>query len=312
MRVALWLFACAILLLGACTSSEGASPSITPTPTPTGSLSTPAAVLPPFSALASVIYIPQTTYTATPTPVPTVSPTPVPILHDAPYVVAIEPGHGGPYYLGASAWDRDGNFWTEKDVVLDIALRLNELLLRDESQRYIPLLLRDDDYTLTDFDGANYRPSFIAEAQARVDMANSAEADVYLAIHLNGWLDAGLNGTETYYNPDRSFGYQSYGLAFFVQDALVRYIRHAGYDVRDRGLKNDGDVNGDPANQHSYALGTNVNFNPSLMPGVISESLFLSSPSDLAFIRTESGLDVIAAAYKEALDRYFEWLHAAP
>jgi N-acetylmuramoyl-L-alanine amidase len=308
------LFAC-VMLLVACTSTQGASQKASPSdlPTPQAELpslpsSTPG-VLPARTGVGTIVPVPSIiSISPTPSPVPTVSPTPIPIIHGGPYIIAIEAGHGGSSYWGASSRDSDGNHWIEKDVVLDIALRLYDRLLADDQGRYIPMLIRDGDYTLTDFYGGDYRPSMIAEAQARVDMANAAPADVYLAIHLNGSNDGGQSGTETYYNPDRSFGYENYGLAFFVQDALVRHIRNAGYDVHDRGLKNDGEVNGDPANQHSYALGTNVSFNPSLMPGVISESLFLSNPADLAFIRTPNGLDVTADAYKEALDRYFEWL----
>ena len=221
-------------------------------------------------------------------------------------MVAIEAGHGGPSYPGTSSRDKDGNLWVEKDVVLDIAERLYKLL--DADERYMPVMIRSGDTTLTAFDWANYRPSLIAEAQARVDLANSVQADVYLAIHLNGWYDSGYSGTETYYNPDRSFGYQSYGLAWYVQDALVRKMQQAGYAVNDLGLRNDSDVGGDPNNQHSFALGTNANFSPSLMPGVISESLFLTSAADLEFIRTKDGMDVLADAYKIALDSYFAWL----
>lgn len=249
---------------------------------------------------------PVPTPTPSPTPSPTVSPTPVPIIHPAPYTIAIEAGHGGPYYWGGSTRDSDGNQWIEKDVALEIALRLSERL--DADERYVPILIRAGDYTLTDFEAGNYRSSLIAEAQARVDVANAVNADAYLSIHLNGWLDVSQAGTETYYNPDRSFGYQNYGLAFCVQDSLVRYMRNSGYDVHDRGLKNDGEVNGDPSNAHSFVLGTNANFNPSLMPGVISEALFLSSPADLEFLRKPDAFDILADAYKAALDTYFGWL----
>jgi N-acetylmuramoyl-L-alanine amidase len=235
-------------------------------------------------------------------------PTAIPILHPPPYRIAIEPGHGGPYYWGASAYDGDGNRYIEKDLTLELAWRLNDLLLEDEMARYEPVLVRPGDYTLSPWLPHDYRWSLISEAQARVDVANIRRADVYLALHFNGWSDSSQAGAETYCNPDRSFGNESCTLASFVQQALVTAVREAGYEIRDRGVRNDAEVNGDPANQHSFVLGTNARFNPTLMPGVISEALFLSNPDDLAFLRRPEALDVIAAAYKRALNDYFAWL----
>jgi N-acetylmuramoyl-L-alanine amidase len=244
-----------------------------------------------------------------PTAPPTPSPTPVPIHHPPPYTVVIDAGHGGPHYWGASAYDANGNRYIEKDLALEIALRVYDLLLADEQGRYAPLLTRDGDYTLMYFDAGQYRPSLIAEQQARVDLANFAQADMILSIHFNSWFDAGQRGTETYCNPDRPFGNESCNLAWFVQDALVRAVREAGYDVYDRGTKNDAEVGGDPGNPHSFLLGTNRGFNPSFMPGVISEVLFLSHPADLEFVKQPEAFDIIARGYKAGIDAYFAWLN---
>ena len=232
-------------------------------------------------------------------------------LHQPPYAIVIDAGHGGPYYWGASAADSEGVQYIEKYMALDIALRLRDLLLADESARYFPILTRDGDYTLTPFDPNNLRPSVIAEQQARVDLANASRADVILSVHFNGWRDASQTGTETYCNPDRVFGNESCQLAYFVQDALVDAIRKAGYDIYNRGAKNDAEVGGDPQYEHSHLLGTNPNFRPSFMPGVISEILFLSSPPDLEFLKRADAFDVIAQAYRQALDDYFARLNGA-
>lgn len=221
-------------------------------------------------------------------------------------MIAIDAGHGGPDYWGASARDADNNLWIEKDVALAVAKRVQELLVE---AGYNTLLVRINDSTLTDWDAANYRWSMIREMQARVDWANLAAADVLLAIHFNGWVDASQRGAEVYCNPDRSFGNENCQLARFVQQALVQRIRGAGYDVFDRGIKNDGEVNGDPRNPHSFALGTNADFSPSLMPGVIAEVLFLSNPDDLAFLHRDDAVDVIASGFVDGLNAYFAWLN---
>lgn len=249
---------------------------------------------------------PSPTVSPSPTPSPTVSPTPIPVDHGPPYLVAIEAGHGGPYYWGASARDSGGDLWIEKDLNLQVAERVQQQLA---AAGYNTLMVRTSDSTLTAWDPGDYRGSLVRESQARVDRANAARADVYLAIHFNGWVDASQEGTEVYCNADRSFGGDSCGLASFVQEALVRHMRDAGYDVEDRGVKSDSQVGGDPNNPHSFVLGTNPGFAPTLMPGIIAEPLFLSNPDDLAFLRRDDAVDVIAAGYVDGLSAYFRWLN---
>jgi N-acetylmuramoyl-L-alanine amidase len=230
------------------------------------------------------------------------------VHHGPPYTIALEAGHGGPYYFGASAYDDDGNQWIEKDLTLDLAGRVTTML-RDAG--YYVVVLRPNDSTLTYFDPYDYRGSLIREAQARVEVANSSRADAYVALHFNGWIEPSQHGTEAYCNPDRSFGAESCQLAWMIQQTIVQRIREAGYEVMDRGVKNDADVQGPASVEHSWVLGTNPDFSPSLMPGAIIESLFLSNPDDLAFLHKPEALDVIAAAVTAGIDTYFKWLNPA-
>lgn len=288
------------LLLAACGGSSAATtPDVTDTPAASGSAK-------PTAALAvTPSPTPTPAPTLSPAPTPTVSPTPIPIHHGPPYLIAVEAGHGGQYYWGASARDADNKLWIEKDLTLAVAIRVQELL---SEAGYRSLLIRTGDSTLTPFDPNDYRGSLIREAQGRVDWANSVNADAYMAIHFNCWVDGSQRGTEAYCNPDRSFGTENCALATFVQQALVQHIRDAGYDDNDRGIKNDSAVNGDPENEHSFVLGTNANFSPSLMPGVIAEVLFLSNPDDISFLGRPDAIDIIAAAFVDGLNAYFEWL----
>jgi N-acetylmuramoyl-L-alanine amidase len=238
-------------------------------------------------------------------PAPTASATPIPIYHPPPYTVAIEAGHGGPYWWGGSARGPDGQQLIEKDLVLDVALRLDPIL---RERGYNTFLVRDGDYTLTPFWASNYRGSLTTETQARVDAVNAALADIILSIHFNGSSDAGLAGTETYYNPDRPFGAENRALATFVHEEVLRAVQDVDHQVRDRGVRNDAEVGGDPENAHSFLLGTNSHFRPSLMPGVISEALFLSNAADAAVIAREDFRQRLAEAYADAIDAYFGWL----
>lgn len=91
--------------------------------------------------------------------------------------VVIDAGHGGkdPGTLGASS--------KEKDVALAIALELGELI-----SKYLPevkvVYTRKDD-------------TFIELAE-RAQIANKAEADLFISIHCNAAQNHEVSGTETY------------------------------------------------------------------------------------------------------------------
>ena len=283
----------AVLAFTACSAGEPSTIASTREPAPPTITPTPSAQPTPSVTMAPVVLA------------PTVSPAPVPIYHAPPYTVAIEAGHGGPNWFGGTGDDADGHYLIEKDLALDTALRLDGLL---REAGFETVLIRDGDFTLTPFDGAEYRPKMIAETQARVDLANAARADVLVSIHFNGSAYSSLRGTETYYNPDRSFGAESYALAWFVQGELLGALAGLGHDVNDRGVRNDAEVGGDSNNAHSYLLGTNDGFRPSLMPGIISEALFLSNPDDAARVAMEETRQRLAEAFRDGIVAYFAWL----
>jgi N-acetylmuramoyl-L-alanine amidase len=92
--------------------------------------------------------------------------------------IVIDPGHGGhdSGTLGADGIE-------EKDVVLDVALRLGKLL----SERLGAEII----YTRSD-------DTFIP-LETRTAIANKAQADLFLSIHANSSTDASARGVETYY-----------------------------------------------------------------------------------------------------------------
>jgi len=92
--------------------------------------------------------------------------------------IVIDAGHGGhdSGTLGADGIE-------EKDVVLDVALRLGKLL-HDRLGSEI-IYTRSDD-------------TFIP-LETRTAIANKAQADLFLSIHANSSLDASARGVETYY-----------------------------------------------------------------------------------------------------------------
>jgi N-acetylmuramoyl-L-alanine amidase len=92
--------------------------------------------------------------------------------------IVIDPGHGGtdPGAIGAQGT-------MEKDIALDIALRLRDRLR--SSSHYRILMTRDADSTL--------------RLNQRVEFANENRADLFVSIHVNAFPDVRVKTIETYY-----------------------------------------------------------------------------------------------------------------
>ncbi len=92
--------------------------------------------------------------------------------------IVIDPGHGGrdPGAIGSHGT-------REKDIVLDIALRLRDQLM--QSGQYMVLLTRDTD-------------TFMSLAD-RVQFTNLNKADLFISLHINALPQKQFNVTETFY-----------------------------------------------------------------------------------------------------------------
>jgi N-acetylmuramoyl-L-alanine amidase len=122
-------------------------------------------------------------------------------------VIAIDPGHGGvePGAVGPTGL-------LEKSVNLDIALRLNRMLL--EAGARTIMTRTDDSYV------------FIPD---RAEIANSDGADILVSIHANAAKKNYASGTETFYYPGRL---QASVLAESIQSSLL-----AGIGLENRRAK---------------------------------------------------------------------------
>lgn len=100
------------------------------------------------------------------------------------FTILIDPGHGG---------DEDGAVATtqgetppriikEKDIALDIAKKIHELL---RQKNYSVYLTRSIDRTVT--------------LQERAAIAEKTKADLFISVHINSSPEAGAVGFETYY-----------------------------------------------------------------------------------------------------------------
>lgn len=92
--------------------------------------------------------------------------------------IVIDPGHGG---RDPGAIGQDGT--KEKDITLDVALRLRDRLT--QGGKYQIVMTRESDTTLS--------------LSGRVELANSVGPDLFVSIHVNALARRELNAIETYY-----------------------------------------------------------------------------------------------------------------
>jgi len=256
--------------------------------------------------------------TATPAPAsPTATATPT--IHVT-GIVYIDPGHGG-LDTGTVGYTGDGREVMEKTVTLAIALRTAALLraagatvVLSRSTDTLPGLTSAD---LTPDGQALTPPGVLEDLQRRIDRANTSGAALLLSIHLNSFSDPSIGGVETYYDAARPFSAQNLRLANLVQQDVVAALHDAGYTTPDRGIIDDADLQTEslgalPATyNHLALLGPAVpgQLQPSEIPGVLSEPLFLSDPAEAAAALDPAMQNLIAAGYARAIEQYLSVQH---
>ncbi len=221
--------------------------------------------------------------------------------------VVIDAGHGGkdPGALGRNA--------KEKDIALDVALKLGALI--EDNVKDVKVL-----YTR--------KSDVFVELHERAAIANQAEADLFISIHVNANSNAvpygtsshvlGLHRTgenfdvavrensvilleedyETRYQGFDPTSLESYIIFSVMQNTYLKHsIEFASYvqdQFRDRSKRKDRGVKQD---------GLLVLAQTS-MPGVLIETGFISNPEEEKFLITEYGQDLIASAIYRAFKRY--------
>jgi N-acetylmuramoyl-L-alanine amidase len=152
-----------------------------------------------------------------------------------------------------------------------------------------------------------------ADIAARVACANSASAALLLDLHFNASADAGVGGTQTFYDDARGFTPQNLRLARRVQTSIVSSLRTAGWKTPDRGVLADSQ-SGSPAltplgarYNHYLELGPvypNLVQEASGMPGVIAEMLFISNPREADIASSQAGQQALAAGIARGAGDY--------
>lgn len=208
--------------------------------------------------------------------------------------IVLDAGHGG-WDLGTVG--RQGLL--EKDLVLDIVERLGSLIETRMGSDVI--FTRQDD-------------NYIA-LEKRAEIANQAQADLFVSIHANNSSSASARGVETYYtNTFSSVHAYSHGDA---SGAKLQSVSFANIDIRDKvqesrkiasdiqhalygalaakspGIRNRG------VKEASYVVLTGTS-----MPAVLAEVSFVSSPADETNLQSAAYRQGIAEALYKGIARY--------
>ena len=222
--------------------------------------------------------------------------------------IVIDPGHGGhdTGTVGPTGLN-------EKDLTLDVALRLGKLIEQKLGAQVV--------YTRTD-------DTFVP-LEERTALANQAKADLFISIHANSSDDPSARGIETFYlnltdseearqvaARENAFAQasihdlqdlvqkiarnekidESRELATEVQAGLAKRMQRASRGQKNRGVKRAPFV---------VLLGAN-------MPSILTEISFISNPADEAALKKGEQRQRVAEGLLAGITRYLENLGSAP
>jgi len=221
--------------------------------------------------------------------------------------IVIDAGHGG-YDTGTIG----PHGLMEKDLCLDVALRLGRLIQERLPAAEVTYTRRDD--------------TFIP-LEERTAIANQVKADLFISIHANSSHDHDARGVETYYlnfatsqdamdvaareNSQSQEGIhdlqnmiqkiarnekieESREFAGDIQDSLTKRLQQISHSERDRGVKKAPFV---------VLIGAN-------MPSVLAEISFLSNPFDEKMLKKPEQRERIAEGLFRGMSSYLENLNS--
>ncbi|NLL73886.1 MAG: N-acetylmuramoyl-L-alanine amidase [Clostridiales bacterium] len=130
-------------------------------------------------------------------------------------IIVIDPGHGGrdPGMVGV-------NDSLEKDINLDIALRLRDLL--EQSDIKVIMTREVDEGLYSESDSNKKR----ADLRKRIEIINSSNAIFAISIHQNSYSDESIKGAQVFYHGESKEGRD---LALILQEQLKETIKDGNH-----------------------------------------------------------------------------------
>ena len=253
------------------------------------------------------------------------TPIALPVTFERPPVVCLDPGHGGEDRGFARFFENGIPAMEESMLVLEQAWDLEARL---QQRGYKVVMTRETD-TAVNVDGRDVngdgrtaahdaprsnRNKNLDELQSRINVCNSADADLLVSMHVNGYTTGGPHGFETWFTRERPFGDRNAVFATLAYAHLKEQLAKVGYVLPaedERGVLPD--TTADVQMEHSLfrhfiMTGPEVPgvVTASKMPGAIVEALFVSNDGDAAVLSTPEGRNAIVTAYENAIVEYFE------
>lgn len=220
--------------------------------------------------------------------------------------IVIDPGHGG---SDTGAIGRDGSF--EKDIVLDIGLRLRAAIQRDMKDVEV-IMTRDSD-------------KFVP-LDERTAIANARQADLFVSIHLNSSPAPQASGIETYFLSleaskeeldvatrenaltTRNAGELQSLLQRIVTDTRINESREFAQHVQTSLVSGIGRVSPTASFNRGVKKAPFVVLLGANMPSVLAEVSFLSHPKDGEALRTTEFRQQIAESLFGGIKSYVDAL----
>ena len=213
--------------------------------------------------------------------------------------IVIDAGHGGhdPGVLGKGL--------NEATLVLDVALRLEKLLLKEPGLEVV-LTRRTDVYI---------------PLEERTELANRESADMFLSIHANASRNEAAKGIETYFLSFASSP-EAEAVAARENSASAREMHQLPDIIKAIALNNKLDESRDLANMVQESLVTSLRKNNkeirsrgvkkapfvvligAAMPSVLAEISFVSNKQELSLLKTNAYKQKIAESLFNAVMRY--------
>ena len=192
-------------------------------------------------------------------------------------IIALDAGHGGrdPGKVGV-----EGQL--EKDINLEIVLRLKEELEKDNELNAKVVLTRSDDTGYYDEDTVNKKS---ADMKKRCEIIEEAKADIVVSIHQNSYHSSSVKGAQVFYYEKSEKGKL---LANKIQARLVLSLSE----------ENKGRV--EKANDNYYLI-MNVK-----CPAIIVECGFLSNMDEARLLENEEYQKKITKAIIEGIRDYLQ------
>lgn len=183
-------------------------------------------------------------------------------------IITIDPGHGG-----SDSGAIGPNGYTEKEGAFAISQKVASILNQSGAK---VVMTRDSDVDV-------YGPNASArnELQARVDVGNNANSDIFVSIHCNAFVNPAANGTQTFYYGS---SYQGQRLAQNIQEKMIE-----ANGLRDRGISTCNFY----VVKHSY------------MPAVLIETAFITNYDEEALLSDDEWQTIMAKAIAEGINEYF-------